>query len=96
MDDLKSIQPPIGLIICDEGHRLKSAGAKTTQALRAFSTSRRIILSGTPIQNELSEFHSMVDFVIPGLLDTLQLFRKSVSVVLRLISGLTSNMSQML
>ena len=76
VEDLKSIQPPIGLIICDEGHRLKSAGAKTTQALRAFSTCRRVILSGTPIQNELSEFHSMVDFVNPGLLDAYQTFKR--------------------
>ena len=73
---IKKVQPPIGLIVCDEGHRLKSAGAKTTQALQSFNTTKRIILSGTPIQNELSEFHAMVDFVNPGLLDSYNTFKK--------------------
>lgn len=63
-------------MICDEGHRLKSAGAKTTQALQSLNVEKRIILSGTPIQNELSEFHSMVDFVNPGILDTYPAFKK--------------------
>lgn len=76
VDQLKSCQPPIGLIICDEGHRLKSAGAKTTLALQSLKTQRRIILSGTPIQNDLSEFHAMADFVNPGLLDSYQTFKK--------------------
>lgn len=76
MEKLKSVQPPIGLIICDEGHRLKSAGAKTTQALQSLNCARRIILSGTPIQNELSEFHAMIDFVNPGLLDSYNTFKK--------------------
>ena len=52
--------PQIDLIICDEGHRLKSSQNKTTQMFRDFKTRRRIILSGTPIQNDLSEFHAMV------------------------------------
>jgi DNA repair and recombination protein RAD54B len=68
----------IGLMICDEGHRLKSAGAKTTKALRELETERRVILSGTPIQNELSEFHAMVDFVNPGILDSYSSFKKYI------------------
>ncbi|KAK7035233.1 helicase [Paramarasmius palmivorus] len=50
----------IGLIVCDEGHRLKSSKGKTFASFKSFNTPRRIILSGTPIQNDLSEFHSMV------------------------------------
>ena len=42
------------------GHRLKSANNKTSLMFHAFRTPRRIILSGTPIQNDLSEFHAMV------------------------------------
>jgi SNF2-related domain len=42
------------------GHRLKSANNKTTAMFKALRTPRRIILSGTPIQNDLSEFHAMV------------------------------------
>ena len=43
-----------------EGHRLKSANNKTSTMFEALKTPRRVILSGTPIQNELSEFHAMV------------------------------------
>ncbi|SCV73308.1 BQ2448_7234 [Microbotryum intermedium] len=76
IDDVKAVLPPIGLIICDEGHRLKSSDAKISKALRSLSCKRRVILSGTPIQNDLQEYHSMVDFVNPGLLDTYSVFKK--------------------
>ncbi|TFK25490.1 RAD54B protein [Coprinopsis marcescibilis] len=76
IDKVSTSVPPIDLIICDEGHRLKSANNKTTQMFQGFRTRRRIILSGTPIQNDLSEFHSMAEFCNPGLLDDYQNFRK--------------------
>ncbi|CDZ96591.1 dna repair and recombination protein rad54b [Phaffia rhodozyma] len=76
IQDLKSCQPAIGLIVCDEGHRLKSKDAKTSKMFDALGTKRRIILSGTPLQNDLSEFWSMVDFVNPGILDTHSSFTK--------------------
>ena len=43
---------------------------------KALKTPRRIILSGTPIQNDLSEFHAMADFCNPGLLDDYSSFKK--------------------
>ncbi|KAJ8522744.1 hypothetical protein ONZ45_g754 [Pleurotus djamor] len=76
IDELTSCFPPIGLIICDEGHRLKSAKNKTVETLKRFKTLRRIILSGTPIQNDLGEFHAMAEFCNPGLLDDYQTFRR--------------------
>ncbi|KAF9264199.1 hypothetical protein L218DRAFT_1076746 [Marasmius fiardii PR-910] len=66
----------IGLIVCDEGHRLKSSKNKTYASFKAFNTPRRIILSGTPIQNDLSEFHAMADFCNPGLLDEYSSFKR--------------------
>ncbi|KAF9467257.1 SNF2 family N-terminal domain-containing protein [Collybia nuda] len=74
--DLAGMIPPIDLIICDEGHRLKSAKNKTSEMFKALRTRRRIILSGTPIQNDLSEFHAMADFCNPGLLDEYGTFRR--------------------
>ncbi|TFY64805.1 hypothetical protein EVJ58_g2377 [Rhodofomes roseus] len=74
--DLAYCNPPIGLIICDEGHRLKSANNKTSTMFEALRTPRRIILSGTPIQNDLGEFHAMADFCNPGLLDDYNTFRR--------------------
>ncbi|CEL61521.1 DNA repair and recombination protein RAD54B [Rhizoctonia solani AG-1 IB] len=77
IDDLTYCTPPIGLIVCDEGHRLKSAQAKTTKMFEALRrTPRRIILSGTPIQNDLGEFHAMADFCNPGMLEEYSRFRK--------------------
>ncbi|KAJ3805914.1 SNF2 family N-terminal domain-containing protein [Lentinula lateritia] len=66
----------VGLVVCDEGHRLKSSKAKTSVIFKQLGTLRRIILSGTPIQNDLGEFHSMVDFCNPGLLDEYSAFRR--------------------
>jgi DNA repair and recombination protein RAD54B len=64
------------LVICDEGHRLKTATNKSAQAILSLNTKRRIILSGTPIQNDLSEFYSMVDFLNPEILGTYAQFKK--------------------
>lgn len=44
----------------NKGHKLKSATNKTTSMFKSLRTPRRIILSGTPIQNDLGEFHTMV------------------------------------
>ena len=48
-----------GLLI-EIGHRLKTEKNKAAQAIRALNTPRRIILSGTPLQNDLHEFFIMV------------------------------------
>jgi SNF2 family DNA or RNA helicase len=54
----------IGVLVCDEAHRLKSsAGSKTLTALGAISTARRVLLTGTPIQNDLGELFAMVRVV---------------------------------
>ena len=70
----------IDIVIADEGHRLKTQQNKSGVALRSLSTLRRVILSGTPIQNDLSEFFSMVDFVNPGVLGNVKSFTKQFEV----------------
>ena len=63
------------MLVCDEGHRLKSsAGNKTIRALKAFPGNRRLVVTGTPVQNDLKEFFAMVDFVNPGSLGDLKMF----------------------
>uniref|UniRef100_A0A8C5PWY8 RAD54 homolog B n=1 Tax=Leptobrachium leishanense TaxID=445787 RepID=A0A8C5PWY8_9ANUR len=64
------------LIICDEGHRLKNSSIKTTSALTSLSCRKRIILSGTPVQNDLQEFFALIDFVNPGILGSLSTYKK--------------------
>ncbi|RKP08376.1 P-loop containing nucleoside triphosphate hydrolase protein [Thamnocephalis sphaerospora] len=67
---------PIGLLLCDEGHRLKNSNSLTFQALDNLNVQRRVILSGTPIQNDLSEYFSLLNFANPGLLGTTSEFRR--------------------
>ncbi|XP_041962952.1 DNA repair and recombination protein RAD54B isoform X1 [Alosa sapidissima] len=74
---LSSLQKlDFGLLICDEGHRLKNTSIKTTSALHTLSCTRRIILTGTPVQNDLQEFYSIVEFVNPGVLGSSAGYRK--------------------
>ncbi|KAI2795179.1 DNA repair protein rhp54 [Penicillium oxalicum] len=67
---------PIGLLLCDEGHRLKNKESLTWMALNSLNVSRRVILSGTPIQNDLSEYFSLLHFANPNLLGSQNEFRK--------------------
>lgn len=67
----------VGLMVCDEGHRLKSSGGnKTIAALRACPARRRVLLTGTPIQNDLMEFFALADFVNPNVLGAADVFRR--------------------
>ena len=70
----------IDIVIADEGHRLKKEQNKSGVAIRSLTTTKRIILSGTPIQNDLSEFFSMVTFVNPGILGSAKAFTKQFEV----------------
>lgn len=70
----------IDIVIADEGHRLKTAKNKSAQAIKSLHTSKRVILSGTPIQNDLSEFFMMVDFVNPELLGSFKTFTKEFEI----------------
>ena len=67
----------IGLLMCDEGHRLKNMESQTYQALNSLNAKRRVILSGTPIQNDLMEYYALLSFSIPGVLGNEAEFRKN-------------------
>lgn len=70
----------VDIVIADEGHRLKTAKNKSALAIKSLDTAKRVILSGTPIQNDLSEFFMMVDFVNPELLGSFKSFTKEFEV----------------
>ncbi|KAL4798573.1 vacuolar protein 14 C-terminal Fig4p binding-domain-containing protein [Aspergillus venezuelensis] len=74
VDTLKD--SPIGLLLCDEGHRLKNKESLTWTALNSLNVQRRVILSGTPIQNDLSEYFALLNFANPDLLGSQNEFRK--------------------
>lgn len=70
----------VGLLLADEGHKLKNGDSQTFTALNQLNVKRRVILSGTPIQNDLLEYFSLLNFANPGLLGTKGEFRKNYEI----------------
>ncbi|KAI8904392.1 SNF2 family N-terminal domain-containing protein [Gorgonomyces haynaldii] len=70
--------------ILDEGHKIRNPDAEITLACKRLKTSHRIILSGTPIQNNLTELWSLYDFCFPGRLGTLPVFQTQFSIPISL------------
>ena len=62
--------------LLDEGHVICSAKTKTTRAVKQIRAQHRLILSGTPIQNNVLELWSLFDFLMPGFLGTDQSFHE--------------------
>jgi TATA-binding protein-associated factor len=56
--------------VLDEGHVIKNAKTKLTRAVKCIRAQHRLILSGTPIQNNVLELGSLFDFLMPGFLGT--------------------------
>ncbi|MFZ4440739.1 MAG: DEAD/DEAH box helicase [Syntrophales bacterium] len=65
-----------GLLILDEAQAVKNPGARQTRAVKALQGKTRIILSGTPLENRLSDLWSLFDFLSPGLLGTEKVFSR--------------------
>lgn len=57
------------LVVCDEGHRLKSSNLDIAKALSHLYALRRLVLTGTPMQNHLLEYWAMSDFAVPKFFD---------------------------
>lgn len=69
------VSPGADLVICDEGHTLKTEKSNLSKSVAQIETRRRIVLTGTPMQNNLEEYYTMVSFIKPNLLGTLTQFR---------------------
>ncbi|WEJ93861.1 helicase [Yamadazyma tenuis] len=64
------------LLVCDEGHKLKNNTNKSLKILTNMDVSKKVLLSGTPIQNNLTEFYTLINFINPGAFGTFTSFQK--------------------
>lgn len=63
-------------IVVDEGHRLKNMNCRLIQELKRFNSAQRLILTGTPLHNNLKELWSLLNFILPDIFDDLETFEK--------------------
>jgi len=66
----------IGLLVVDEGHRLKNQEGLTLAALESLSCEAKLCITATPVQNNLREFYNLANFVRPGVLGETAEFRR--------------------
>ncbi|MFJ6936214.1 SNF2-related protein [Streptomyces sp. NPDC101132] len=64
-----------GLVVADEAQHVKNPHAATARALRTIPAPARVALTGTPVENNLSELWALLDWTTPGLLGPLTTFR---------------------
>jgi SNF2 family DNA or RNA helicase len=69
-----------GLVAADEAQHAKNPLSRTARELRAIPAAARVALTGTPVENRLTELWSILDWTTPGLLGPLERFRRSVAV----------------
>ena len=67
-------------VVCDEAQNIKNHATKSARAVRALPAAARIALTGTPVENRLSELWSILDFTNPGLLGPAERFRERYAV----------------
>jgi superfamily II DNA or RNA helicase len=79
--DAESIQPiQWKAVILDEAQNIKNPDAKQTQVIRKLDAGFRVALTGTPVENRLSELWSIMQFLNPGYLGARKAFRESFAI----------------
>ncbi|OAA61910.1 DNA repair protein rhp26 [Niveomyces insectorum RCEF 264] len=73
-----------GYAVLDEGHKIRNPNTAITVYCKELRTPNRVILSGTPMQNNLTELWSLFDFIYPMRLGTLINFRNQFEIPIRL------------
>ncbi|MFF3482725.1 DEAD/DEAH box helicase [Streptomyces sp. NPDC002701] len=77
---MRSVAPQLahqtwGMVVADEAQHVKNPYSATAKALRTIPAPARVALSGTPVENNLSELWALLDWTTPGLLGPLKSFR---------------------
>ncbi|KAM8924634.1 lymphoid-specific helicase [Pelodytes ibericus] len=61
-------------MILDEGHRIKNMNCRLIRELKQFHSDNKLLLTGTPLQNNLAELWSLLNFLLPDVFDDLRSF----------------------
>lgn len=73
--DVKTLKSqPWHVVVIDEAQNIKNTTTDQTKAVKSIRSSVRIAMSGTPVENRLSEYWSIMDFVYPGYLGPVKTF----------------------
>ncbi len=67
-------------VICDEAQSIKNSSTRQAQAVRGIPAGSRIALTGTPVENRLSDLWSLMEFTSPGLLGSAEKFRQRFAI----------------
>eukprot|EP01147_Barroeca_monosierra_P000333 gene333-3700_t len=67
---------PWKYIVVDEGHRLKNLNCRLIRELKRYQSANRLLLTGTPLQNNLAELWSLLNFLLPDIFDDLDAFQR--------------------
>jgi SNF2 family DNA or RNA helicase len=67
-------------VVCDEAQNIKNASTRQAQAVRAIPAPARVALTGTPVENRLTELWSIMQFTSPGLLGSAETFRRRFAI----------------
>ena len=67
------------IVVGDEAHKMKNAKSSINQLAKEFNTTSRIALTGSPLNNHLEEYHTMIDWIAPGYLGNLTQFKAKYS-----------------
>jgi SNF2 domain-containing protein/helicase-like protein/SNF2 helicase protein len=70
---------PWDLVVADEAQHVKNPASAGARAMRRLNARARVALTGTPIENRLSDLWAILDWTTPGLLGTLEGFRRKVA-----------------
>jgi superfamily II DNA or RNA helicase len=75
LDTRRLAEVPWGMVVADEAQHVKNPYSATARALRSIGARARVALTGTPVENNLSELWAILDWTTPGLLGRLGTFR---------------------
>ena len=69
-----------GLVVADEAQQIKNPNSATARALRRLPATARLAMTGTPVENRLTELWALLDWTTPGLLGQVETFRRTIAI----------------